>query len=83
MSVLTTASVASLYDALFLNGGFTIMTCPDGSTYTLADGYVVSLTTTQHTFPPPRRSVCSRTWSVTSPAAIRTHRGWAAGWTTV
>ncbi|QNP74989.1 hypothetical protein IAG44_39965 [Streptomyces roseirectus] len=51
MSVLTTAAVALLYDALFLNGGFTIMSRLDGSTYTPTDGYAVSVTPNQHTMP--------------------------------
>ncbi|MEU6260179.1 hypothetical protein ACFUEN_29760 [Streptomyces griseorubiginosus] len=49
MDTLTTSVVACLYDALFLNGGFTIMICPDGSVYAPADGYAVSVTSTQHT----------------------------------
>ncbi|MEU6351115.1 hypothetical protein ABZ896_17545 [Streptomyces sp. NPDC047072] len=49
MDTLTTSAVASLYDELFLNGGFTIMICPDGSAYVPADGYAVSITATQHT----------------------------------
>ncbi|MCT9080479.1 hypothetical protein [Streptomyces fulvoviolaceus] len=48
---LATSAVASLYDALFLNGGFTIMTRPDGSADVPTDGYAVSITPTQHTIP--------------------------------
>ncbi|MFF4506672.1 hypothetical protein [Streptomyces sp. NPDC001401] len=49
MDTLTTPAVASLYDALFLNGGFTITTRPDGSAHVPTDGYAVSITPTQHT----------------------------------
>ncbi|MEU6379264.1 hypothetical protein [Streptomyces sp. NPDC046909] len=49
MDTLTTLAVASLYDALFLNGGFTIMACPDGSAHVPTEGYAVSITSTQHT----------------------------------
>ncbi|MFE2181085.1 hypothetical protein [Streptomyces sp. NPDC059455] len=51
MDTLTTPAVESLYDDLFLNGGFTIMARTDGSAYVPADGYAVSLTPTQHTIP--------------------------------
>lgn len=51
MDTLTTPAVESLYDELFLNGGFTIMPRPDGSAYVPTDGYAVSLTPTQHTIP--------------------------------
>ncbi|QNP68823.1 hypothetical protein IAG44_04680 [Streptomyces roseirectus] len=51
MSVLTTAAVALLYDALFLNGGFTVMTRPDGSTYTPTGGYAVSTTPAPYMIP--------------------------------
>jgi len=51
MSTLTTAAVADLYDALFLNGGFTIMTRPDGTACTPAKGYAVSVTPSQRTMP--------------------------------
>ncbi|MGW7514156.1 hypothetical protein ACWGJ2_00990 [Streptomyces sp. NPDC054796] len=49
MDTLTTLAVASLYDALFLSGGFTVMTRPNGSAYVPTEGYAVSLTPTQHT----------------------------------
>ncbi|AGP58330.1 hypothetical protein [Streptomyces rapamycinicus] len=51
MDTLTTPAVESLYDDLFLNGGFTIMARTDGSAYVPTDGYAVSLTPTQHTIP--------------------------------
>ncbi|MFC8429279.1 hypothetical protein [Streptomyces sp. NPDC057253] len=49
MNALTTPAVATLYDALFLKGGFTIVTRPDGSAYVPTDGYAVSITASQHT----------------------------------
>ncbi|WP_413116227.1 hypothetical protein ACK1X7_36965 [Streptomyces sp. CY1] len=49
MDTLTTPAVESLYDDLFMNGGFTITARPDGSAYVPNDGYAVSLTPTQHT----------------------------------
>lgn len=51
MSVPTTTALAQLYDDLFLNGGFTIMPRPDGSTYVPTQGYVVSTTPAPHTLP--------------------------------
>ncbi|MFM9442571.1 hypothetical protein [Streptomyces acidiscabies] len=51
MSVPTTTALAQLYDGLFLNGGFTIMTRPDGSTYVPTRGYAVSTTPAPHTLP--------------------------------
>ncbi|CAM5731759.1 hypothetical protein SANTM175S_08419 [Streptomyces antimycoticus] len=61
MDTLTTPAVESLYDDLFLNGGFTIMARTDGSAYVPTDGYAVSLTRRSTPFPPPLRSTHSRT----------------------
>lgn len=38
MDTLTTPAVESLYDDLFMNGGFTITARPDGSAYVPNDG---------------------------------------------
>jgi hypothetical protein len=81
MDTLTTPAVASLYDTLFLNGGFTVMSRPDGTAYVPADGYAVSLTPTQHTLSAaaPFDAFADLVRSVTAPATP-TPTAWVVGW---
>ncbi|WP_181785678.1 hypothetical protein [Streptomyces phytophilus] len=50
-AMLSTVDLISLYDEIFLNGGFTVSYGADGSLAPVTSGYVVSTTPRQHVMP--------------------------------